>query len=337
MSTAPTVLESSLQATSTSRRERQRRWHHNMTLPLSLLPAELRNLIWDFTIPTHQTLIAIPPSDRRYLSPERHAAARKYACERHRAREAWPAMAPSVRGSSARYLTDLNAWLEGKVAATPVITQVCKALREETLRIFYGSNVFKLRTNAHMEFTEMKKWLGDRPQIGLQAMRRIEVHYTLGGNHQLGRFFSFRLRLDLVTGSVESESRPPVSAPLQPVPLASFRHLPLISQNTRWRDWAKDAIAWEKSIRRVAISVPLAKLDKQAKSASRRHGFGVEGTKRSCKQLMKIIKTFRVYNGVWVGPDPQCSWKTHVARFLVDKKRLCESYTRCLRRHWRRR
>lgn len=84
------------------------------------------------------------------------------------------------------------------VPMTPEITQVCRALRAETLGIFYGSNIFELNITSQAKLEHVLRWLRNVPPIGLLAIRQIVIISALRGKSGV----AVHLPIDLNSGKL---------------------------------------------------------------------------------------------------------------------------------------
>jgi hypothetical protein len=255
----------------------------------------LRNHIWELAIPTYTKV------DVSNIT-EGHKAARQHARVRRAARENQLGAAHSGTGLAlvqrererARfYNADVKAFLKhfpGWTEFTPQITQVCSALRSETLRLFYGSNIFQLRTNNAMrtsnamDFTDMMRWASTRPQIGLNAMRQIAVEYVKG--NILLKSIRLHLLLYLSRGVAVGA---PLSDCAKGVPwgvLCFFR----LGDN-----WPAGSVVTVDDDNDFFINLPAAILAKKNEETKRLCGFGDAEEEMTHERLMKIVKAFNFY------------------------------------------
>ncbi|CZT19343.1 uncharacterized protein RCC_05191 [Ramularia collo-cygni] len=320
------------QRASASKRVRRQRSQHNSSVPFVRLPAELKNQIWGLVIPSETTFDASKQAqtledytskcraaqdeERRKQSMLLSDGGIHFICTSSPLRSLlgedrqtrWRKPGGNKPGGKT-FKADVRAFYQIEPKPyTPAITQVCKAFRPETLRFFYGSNTFELRTSDQMTYEAMVSWLSCRPQVGIEAMRRVIVSYILKEEESdnLREDFSLpypsvriRLLMDFEMGVAKAVALPDVKSSI------SSRHLYLLQPpwhiSPPWTyhikdktDWPTDSAVTMGDNKSGEITVPATALDKAIEDIRLVHGFGGEKV-LTLERLMHVVKAFNFY------------------------------------------
>lgn len=262
---------------------RQQQSEINAVHPLIELPAELRNIIWGLLIPSNDTP---DTSGQRKTSAKPHPSILRLSSFRHRSRE-----------HEYRKLRQPNP-------PVPAIVQVCQALRPETARIFYGSNVFQLRDGGAKDKLELC------PQIGVDAMRKVVISYFEDHSHE--EFL--QVHLNLKDGVIE---------------LITWTDC-WKNQFTNWGNgfasrhlfhregWSFEPY-WSYRSRqcdRVRVFLPTNLLHEKIDEARQKFGLA-NGKEMTCQRLRKIVNALR-RDRATAGSDKMSDWVRKVLTAQTD-------------------
>ncbi|USW54295.1 hypothetical protein Slin15195_G076140 [Septoria linicola] len=153
---------------------RERRQLMNNDSPLLKLPGELRNRIYDLVLPIDQAIA------RRTLNVGTISDTNGTCC-----------------------ITMTGEYWSWDCHFTNPLLCLCRAMRTETLGIYYRSNIFMFGTHRatnDKQLDEVKAWMDSRPLAALKTARFSLDRYQI---HQLTMFGKLSLLVNLSKGTIE--------------------------------------------------------------------------------------------------------------------------------------
>lgn len=133
---------------------RQHREASNQKTPFLKLPAELRNQIYELALPKEEVFCTFETSNKNKI--EGIEAEKKHMCV-------------SIESSSS-YKQHFG------------ITQICRQLRQETVKMAYRDNIFMLRVyqkgRCHrVSMDKAEKWVASRAPEAMKGLSRVILQY----------------------------------------------------------------------------------------------------------------------------------------------------------------
>ncbi|KAF2159348.1 hypothetical protein M409DRAFT_30226 [Zasmidium cellare ATCC 36951] len=124
--------------------QRQQHEHDNKNTTLLRLSAELRNKVFALALPADQIFTTCQNAHELMLNGK-------------------------VQGSS--IVSDAESYQDNFS-----ITQVCRQIRAETLKVAYASNTFVLGIHEHARRNDAERWVESRPSEALESISKVIVH-----------------------------------------------------------------------------------------------------------------------------------------------------------------